>query len=100
MKKWSLVIVALLLFTCLGAQVWAASPIKLLVNGTAVDTDVSPQVNNGRVLVPIRWVAQALGANAVSYTHLGWISPRASELKTLWSLIPVPYLWFPTIVIF
>lgn len=63
MKKWSLVIVALLLFTCLGAQVWAASPIKLLVNGTAVDTDVSPQVNNGRVLVPIRWVAQALGAN-------------------------------------
>ncbi len=63
MKNGSLVIVALLLFTCLGAQVWAASPIKLLVNGTAVDTDVSPQVNNGRVLVPIRWVAQALGAN-------------------------------------
>jgi hypothetical protein len=63
MKKWSITIVALVLFATLTAQVWAAQPIKLLVNGTAVDTDVSPQVNNGRVLVPIRWVAQALGAN-------------------------------------
>lgn len=63
MKRWSVAIVVLVLLAALTAQVWAASPIRLLVNGTAVDTDVSPQVNNGRVLVPIRWVAQSLGAN-------------------------------------
>lgn len=33
MKKWSISIVALVLFAALTAQVWAAQPIKLLVNG-------------------------------------------------------------------
>ncbi|MGI6129768.1 MAG: stalk domain-containing protein [bacterium] len=66
MKRRTIAILALVLFAVLTTQVLAAQPIKLLVNGTAVDTDVSPQVNNGRVLVPIRWVAQALGA------HVDW----------------------------
>ncbi|MCL6576977.1 copper amine oxidase N-terminal domain-containing protein [Kyrpidia sp.] len=36
----------------------------LIVNGTAVQMDVAPELyNDGRVMLPIRWVGQALNAN-------------------------------------
>lgn len=63
MKKWSVALVALALLIGLTAQVWAARPIKLIVNGVVTATDVAPQIIKGRVMVPVRWVAQALGAN-------------------------------------
>lgn len=44
----------------------AAQPIRLVVNGREVKTDVPPQVVNGRVLVPLRFIAEALGA------EVGW----------------------------
>ncbi|MGB9886764.1 MAG: copper amine oxidase N-terminal domain-containing protein [Moorellales bacterium] len=40
----------------------AAQPIKLVVNGREVACDPPPQVIGGRVFVPIRFVAEALGA--------------------------------------
>ena len=42
---------------------FAASPIKLIVNGQEIKPDVPPQIINGRTMVPVRWVAEALGAN-------------------------------------
>ncbi|MBC7339293.1 MAG: copper amine oxidase N-terminal domain-containing protein [Firmicutes bacterium] len=51
-----------LLFGGLTATVFAASPIKLIVNGREIQLDVPPQLVNGRVMVPMRWVAEALGA--------------------------------------
>lgn len=41
---------------------FAANPIKLVVNGKEVKSDVPPQVINGRTLVPARPLAEALGA--------------------------------------
>lgn len=42
---------------------FAANPVKLSVNGQEINTDVPPQLINGRIMAPIRWVAQALGAD-------------------------------------
>ena len=36
--------------------------VQLLINGQETTPDVAPQIINGKVMVPIRWVAEALGA--------------------------------------
>lgn len=41
---------------------YAAGGIKLLVNGRETDPEVAPQLVSGRVLVPVRWVAENMGA--------------------------------------
>lgn len=43
--------------------VFAASDIKLFINGKAIDTDV--QVINGSTYVPLRVVSESLGANVI-----------------------------------
>lgn len=40
----------------------APGAIKLIVNGQEIHTDVPPQLINGRVMVPARFVAEPLGA--------------------------------------
>lgn len=44
---------------------YAANPIKIIVNGKEIKPDVPPQIVNGRTLVPLRAIAEALGANVV-----------------------------------
>lgn len=41
----------------------ANSPIKLIVNGKLVESDVPPQIINGRTMIPARPLAEALGAD-------------------------------------
>lgn len=41
----------------------ASDPVKLFVNGKEIKPDVGPRLIDGRVLVPVRWVAEALGAD-------------------------------------
>ena len=43
--------------------VFAANPIKLIVNGNEIHPDVPPQIIDGRTLVPARALAEALGAS-------------------------------------
>lgn len=64
----------------------ASAPIKLLINGNYVQCDVPPQNINGRVLVPARFVAEALGATVtwdninqtVVINREGYIPPAIS----------------------
>lgn len=45
------------------ASAWAEAPVKLVVNGRPVETDVNPYIDaNGRTMVPVRFVAESLGA--------------------------------------
>jgi len=53
-------IIGFLLATAIGAT--ASSNIRLVVNGREIETDVPPQLINGRVMVPARFVAEPLGA--------------------------------------
>lgn len=61
MKKFLLgLIVGFLLATAVGAT--ASQNIRLIINGKEIKTDVPPQLINGRVMVPARFVAEPLGA--------------------------------------
>jgi len=53
----------ILISTVLGTTVFASQTVKIVVNGKQILSDVTPQIVNGRVLVPISFVARALGAN-------------------------------------
>ena len=62
MKKWFIIFGVVFLIVAFAAVGYAANPIKLIVNGQEIHPDVPPQLMNGRTMVPIRWVAEALGA--------------------------------------
>jgi hypothetical protein len=59
----SLVFGIVILLIALAAAAFADNPIKLIVNGYEIKPDISPQLINGRVMVPIRWAAEALGVD-------------------------------------
>ncbi|WP_421617220.1 N-acetylmuramoyl-L-alanine amidase [Brevibacillus sp. TJ4] len=46
----------------MGAQAAQAQPINLVIGGQAVEPDVPPAIQGGRTLVPVRVVAEELGA--------------------------------------
>lgn len=50
------------LLLCLGAFALAASPIKLLINGKEIATEVSPKIIDGKLLASLRVIAEAFGA--------------------------------------
>lgn len=54
----------------------ADNPINLMVNGKYIPSDVPPQIINGRVLVPARPLAEALGAS------VAWDSASNSVIVT------------------
>ncbi len=58
-----LVITALVFFFC-GAlcDTAEAAPVKIYLEGHRLETDVPPKIVNDRTLVPLRFVAEALGA--------------------------------------
>ncbi|AEM78373.1 copper amine oxidase N-terminal domain-containing protein [Thermoanaerobacter wiegelii] len=62
-KKWllSLLFVALLM-TSLPSSVVAVQPVTITFNGEQLHFDVPPVLENGRVLVPLRTIFEALGA--------------------------------------
>ena len=44
------------------AEAVSASEIRVVLDGTPVEFDVQPQLTSGRVLVPVRFIAEELGA--------------------------------------
>lgn len=61
-KGWWITVGTLILVVTFAALAFGGTPVKLVVNGQEIKSDMSPQLMNGRVLVPVRWVAEALGA--------------------------------------
>lgn len=77
-KKWLIVFGAVFLVAALATVGFAANSIKLIVNGQEIKPDVPPQIINGRTMVPVRWIAEALGAD------VKW----DEENKTVWVNTP------------
>lgn len=119
MKKFGQgMIVGFLLATLLISGIaWASNPIKLIVNGQEIKTDIAPQLINGRVLVPVRFVAEALGAKvewdqknqAVLITSLtlaklddskDWLTIREVVELTGWQYDPDGYFVYNNIRLF
>ncbi|TDA70332.1 MAG: copper amine oxidase N-terminal domain-containing protein [Clostridia bacterium] len=67
-KLWMTATGVVMLFGILVTVALAASPLKLIVNGREIRPDVPPRLINGRTMVPVRWVAEALGAQ-VDWDH-------------------------------
>lgn len=55
-------LIAALVTVALAAQAFGASTIRLVVNGQEIKPDVAPRLIDGRAMVPVRWVAEALGS--------------------------------------
>ncbi len=62
-KKLIAVTTLVFLSAVIVSSVYAAWPIKLIFNGSELTTDVPPKIIDGRVLVPIRAISEALGAD-------------------------------------
>lgn len=62
MRKKVLSFLILAAFMLALSPVYAESPISVIVNGTRLKFDAQPVIENGRVLVPVRAIFQALGA--------------------------------------
>ncbi|MTI54741.1 copper amine oxidase N-terminal domain-containing protein [Geosporobacter ferrireducens] len=63
MKKASILLLILTLVLTMGLTgVYAEEPIKVSVDGTILNFDVNPTVIEGRTLVPLRAIFEALGA--------------------------------------
>jgi hypothetical protein len=64
MKKFLYLILGVVIGTLLGTSFSSAqTPIKLVVNGMQIQSDVPPQIINGRTMIPAKFLAEALGAD-------------------------------------
>lgn len=61
MKRTVIAIIVLAIVLTAVTAALAANPISLVVSGKEIKTDIPPRLINGRVMVPIRFVAEALG---------------------------------------
>jgi len=67
----------IMIFGLMAGTAYAADPIKIVIDGKEVKSDVAPVVENGRTLVPLRVISESLGADVV------WAaSTRTVTIKT------------------
>ena len=78
-KKWLAVIGVVILVSIFATAALASNPIKLIVNGREIKPDVAPQIINGRTMIPIRWVAEALGADVKWDEHANAVRINSSQ---------------------
>jgi hypothetical protein len=83
-------VICALLF--MGSSAIADSPIKLFIDGEIIQCDVAPQIINGRVMVPARFVAEPLGASVVwdegGRAVIIWSKSYREEIEREWSSAP------------
>lgn len=61
-KYWFSLGIAVLFLSLTGFAYAANMTIQMVVNGRVVESDIAPELKNGHAMVPLRWVAEALGA--------------------------------------
>lgn len=64
-RRISFLLAILICIFLLPIHTFASEPIKVIVNGKAVHSDVQPVLENGRTLVPLRGVFETLGAEVL-----------------------------------
>lgn len=79
LRRWTAVLTALVLALALWAPISRAqAPIRVFVDGRPISFDVPPEVVNGRTLVPLRAIFEALGAT------VAWDQPTQTA-KATWA---------------
>jgi len=80
-----------LLIILLGSNsLLADSPVKIIFNGRDLKTDAAPQIIDGRTMVPLRVVAEALGAEVKwdAENKIVFIN-KENSLATDWNYVKV-----------
>jgi hypothetical protein len=88
-KSWLIVTLVLVLVMGAGTAL-ALDPIKIIVNGQEVVGDIPAQIINGRTMVPIRLVAEALDAD-VRWDEVNRqvVITTAEDSEETWNLLRV-----------
>lgn len=84
-KKYA-IIPAFLIILLFSGIAYALSPITIYVNGKEVKSDVPAYINQGRTMVPIRFVSEALGAK------VDWDAKTRSVIITTAEAAALPLL--------
>ncbi|MCT4662881.1 MAG: stalk domain-containing protein [Tissierellales bacterium] len=82
MKKWKLGLNVIAISLLMSTHVFAANVVNLFVNGEHIETSVSSKIENGRTLVPLRAIAEALGAE-VSWNQENQTIKLAEDSKNI-----------------
>ncbi len=61
-KKFLCIIALALILACTAGISLASQPVSILVNGKEIVSDIPTQIIDGRTMVPVRFVSEALGA--------------------------------------
>ncbi len=71
MKKKSLVLMFLIITLSIiaGSLVYASEPISIYLNGNKLTSDTNSQIIDGRVMVPIRFIAENFGAQVEWFSN-------------------------------
>lgn len=93
MKKLTAIGIVLLLCSVTFAA-YASSAIKIFVNGKEKQSDVLPQIINDRVMVPIRFIAEELGADVQWDEHTNSVYIK-NEPKIISSLLEADAKLYP-----
>ena len=62
-KLLCMILAAVMILSSVSAVVFANDEIKVLVDGNQLEFDVAPVIEDGRTLVPMRAIFEALGAD-------------------------------------
>lgn len=82
--RFALILVAsTILVLVVGPATGATRPVRLVVDGSPVASDVPPLLIDGRVLVPLRWVAEALDCE-VSWDEATWTAEVRTRTRGPW----------------
>ncbi len=82
------ILMLLFVFTLSPAS-YAATPVKLIINGQEILPDVTPQIMEGRVMAPVRSIAEALGASVEwdNDSRTVTVTTKTEDIKTDQDLI-------------
>lgn len=65
-RKFAILIIAFAILM-IAAPAMAQKEVSIIVDGRKIETDVAPYIENGRTMVPVRFVTEALGGTAGYY---------------------------------
>jgi len=82
-KVMIIVICAIVLSVSVVLGAFAANTIKIFVNDKEIIADVQPQIIQGRVMVPLRWVVQAMGASVKWDNETKTVKIQMAEQNTI-----------------
>ena len=86
-KKIAILGSIMVVIAILASTVFAGSAIKLFVNNEEIKPDSPPQIIDGRAMVPVRWVSEALGAD------VRWDETNREVRITKGDVIPISMSW-------